>query len=85
MEIELVPDPGADAAVADAAMVALSQSGLLDREPAAAGGAWQRAGLEEAIDRSAPARAYATGSPSGDAMGRGSVPPAPSRRGATRA
>lgn len=86
METELVPDPGADDAVTRAIVAALGRSGLLDRESGSgSSGAWRRAGLEEAVERGASPGLHGAGSPPGGAIGRGSVPPAPSSRGATRA
>ena len=86
MEFELVPDPGADDPVTRAVVAALSRSGLVEGESGAESrGAWRRAGLEEALERNASPSPHGAGSPPGGAMGRGSVPPAPRSRGATRA
>jgi hypothetical protein len=86
MEFDLVPDPGADDPVTRAAVVALRGWGILD-DPSGfeARGAWHRAGVAEAVERSGAPGPYGAGSPAGGAVGRGSVLPMPSRRGATRA
>ena len=53
MEIELVPDPGAADPAARAALVALSREAVdRDVRPAGMDGAWRRAGIEEAVERS---------------------------------
>ena len=96
MECELVPDPGADDPVTRAVVTALGRSGLLDGGSGSPSSeAWRRAGLEEAIEQSvaadpalaypAAANPYGVGSPPGDTIGRGSVPPVRSNPGATRA
>ena len=52
MEIELVPDPGVDDPAARAAIAALRSEGLAeDARPTGAAGAWRRAGLQEAVER----------------------------------
>ena len=86
MQLELVPDPGADAPVTRAAVAALGRVGLLETGRGSEwGAAWRRAGLEEAVEREPARGAYGAGSPLGGATGRGVVPPAPRSRGATRA
>jgi hypothetical protein len=53
VEIELVPDPGEEDPAVRAAAAALAQEGLLDAGRAfAVKGAWHRAGLQEAVERS---------------------------------
>ena len=52
MEIELVPDPGADDPVVAAAAAALRREGLTSAVRAAAyDGAWRQAGLQENVER----------------------------------
>jgi hypothetical protein len=86
MAFTLVPDPGGDDPVTGAAVAALRGLGLLDDSSGSgAGGAWHRAGLAEAIERRVAPSPYGVGSPPGAGTGRGSAPPIPSRRGATRA
>ncbi len=52
MEIELVPDPRDDR-VGRAAAAALALEGLTDvARPTASTGAWRRAGLQDAVERS---------------------------------
>ncbi len=54
MEIELRPDTDADDPAVRAALAALTREGFADDLPPVGGsGAWRRAGIEEAIDRSA--------------------------------
>ncbi len=86
MQLELVPDPGADGPVARAAVAALGRVRLLETGRGSGwGAAWRRAGLEEAVERDVARGVYGVGSPLGGATGRAAVPPAPSSRGATRA
>jgi hypothetical protein len=60
VEIELVPDPGADDPAAKAAAAALAQEGSVDDvQPTAYHGAWRRAGLLDAVERSASPDGYA--------------------------
>jgi hypothetical protein len=98
MEIELAPDPGADDAAARAVAAALTREGLADAErPAGSVGAWRRAGLRDAVERSVASNgrvAHSSPASSGSAVsgpalsgspGVGYVPPPRSRRGALRA
>ncbi len=102
MEIELFPDPGADDPAARAAVSALTLEGLTgDERPPGSVGAWRRAGLDEAVDRSvasshprasgaAPNGRRTNGAAPDDTAPNGSargdyVPPARSSRGAARA
>jgi hypothetical protein len=60
VEIELVPDPGADDPAAQAAAAALAHEGSVDGMlPAAYDGAWRRAGLLDAVERSPSPDDYA--------------------------
>ena len=53
MEIELVPDPGPVDPAARAALVALTREAVdRDVRPAGLDGAWRRAGIDEAVERS---------------------------------
>lgn len=86
MEIRLVPDPGADDAVTRAVVAALNQPRRAAGESGFRWGkAWQRAGLEEAVERDAPSNGNAVGPLPRGAMTRGYVPSVRSSRGATRA
>jgi hypothetical protein len=72
VEIELVPDPGADDPASRATAAALEREGLTaDVLPAAYNGAWRRAGLRDAVEESGFSAGY--------------VLPARSTRGAPRA
>lgn len=72
MEIELVPDPGADDPASRAALAALERDGTVDDvRPTAYDGAWRRAGLEDAVERCVTPAGY--------------VPPVRSTAGAPRA
>ena len=52
MTIELVPDPGPEDPVAQAALAALSREDLATGlQPAGLTSAWRRAGLDEAMNR----------------------------------
>jgi hypothetical protein len=72
VEIELVPDAGADDPASRAALAALAREGMVDDvRPIAYDGAWRRAGLEDAVEECVAPAVY--------------VPPARSTPGATRA
>lgn len=82
MEIELVPDPAVDDPASRVAAAALAREGFVDGVlPNSFEGAWRRAGLQDAVERSA-SRDGAL--PSGRVPS-GYVPPPRSTLGAARA
>ena len=86
MQIELIPDPGPDDALVEAATAALARQGVTDVEPRrSAMSAWRNAGLQEMGERNASSDGRVSDAAVGMHPGEGYVPPAPSRRGATRA
>lgn len=82
MEIELVPDPGADDPAWRAVAAALARADMMDDlRLAASEGAWRCSGLKDAVERSvAPAGSVPSG-----CVPTGYVPPPRSARGAPRA
>ncbi len=88
MEIELVPDPGADDPAWRAVAAALARADMMDDlRLAASEGAWRCSGLKDAVERSVgvgPAGAIPSFVPSGYVPS-GYVPPPRSARGAPRA
>jgi hypothetical protein len=57
VEIELVPEPDADDPARRAAVAGIEQKGLADDvRPSGSVGAWRRAGLLEAVERSVTVR-----------------------------
>jgi hypothetical protein len=86
MRIELLPDPGVDDPVARAVAAALGHLGPGEGESGSGpGGAWRRAGLEEAVARGAPSNDSVGGSHTSAAMALRYVPSVRKSRGATRA
>ena len=91
MEIELVPDPGADDPAWRAVAAALARADMMDDlRLAASEGAWRCSGLKDAVERSvAPAGSIPSFVPSGcvptGCVPTGYVPPPRSARGAPRA
>ena len=82
MEIELVPDPGADDPAWRAVAAALAREDMVDDlRLAASEGAWRCSGLKDAVERSvAPAGSIPSG-----CVPTCYVPPPRSARGAPRA
>ncbi len=86
MQIDLIPSPGDDLAVARAAVAALTQQRLADVEPrSAATSAWARSARRTLGDPNDALDGWASDPAEPPLPGRGYVPPAPRSRGATRA